>query len=379
MINLLLNRKNITTKIDKIRDCDGTIATSPQLIAEKFNEYFTNIAEKLKSTLPQGMGDAYQFLGNSNLNTLFLEQTNSTEISSIINNLKVKATSDLNVATIKKAASLNSKFSQVITDVINVSFTEGIFPSALKIAKTVPIYKAGSKIDIENYRPISLLSAFSKIYEKIMYDRIYCFLTQHKVLIENQFGFRRGRSCEDALLTAQNEILNCLTKKQTSLLLLIDFSKAFDMVDHDILLRKLDHYGIRGVAHAWIKSYLSSRKQYVALNNKNSKILDVIYGVPQGSVLGPLLFLIYINDIPNVCELAKFIMYADDANILITGNSNAEIEKIFTKLANNFETWVNSNGLIINLKKTNYMIFANRTVQDLLLTPKLFKYEIERK
>ena len=117
----------------------------------------------------------------------------------------------------------------------------------------------------------------------------------------------------------------------------------------------------------------------MALNNKNSKILDVIYGVPHGSVLGPLLFLIYINDIPNLCELAKFIMYADDANILITGNSNAEIEKIFTKLANNFETWVNSNGLVINLKKTNYMIFANRTVQDLPFTPKLFKYEIERK
>ena len=133
-------------------------------------------------------------------------------------------------------------------------------------------------------------------------------------------------SCEHALLTAQSEILTSLKKKQISILLLIDVSKAFDMVDHDILLSKLYHYGIRGIAHAWIKSYLSGRKQYVSLNNKTSSILDIIYGVPQGSILGPILFIIYINDIPNICNLSKFILYADDANILITGNNLTEME-----------------------------------------------------
>ena len=123
------------------------------------------------------------------------------------------------------------------------------------------------------------------------------------------------------------------------------------MVDHDILLSKLYHYGIRGIAHAWIKSYLSGRKQYVSLNNKTSSILDIIYGVPQGSILGPILFIIYINDIPNICNLSKFILYADDANILITGNNFTEIETKLERLTGNLEKWVNTNGLALNLKK----------------------------
>ena len=129
----------------------------------------------------------------------------------------------------------------------------------------------------------------------------------NNVLIENQFGLRKGRSCEQALLTAQHEILSSLSNKQISLLLLIDFSKAFDMADQDILLDKLTHYGIRGVAHDWYKSYLSDRKQYVSLNDKSSSTLDMLYGVPQGSILGPLLFIIYINDTPHISKISTFI------------------------------------------------------------------------
>ena len=212
-----------------------------------------------------------------------------------------------------------------------------------------------------------------------MYSRIHDFLSNNKVLIENQFGFRKGRSCEHALLTAQNEILTTLSKKQISMLLLIDFSKAFDMVDHDLLLVKLDHYGIRGTAHAWIKSYLSERKQKVALNNKFSSTLDMRYGVTQGSILGPLFFIIYINDIPNICEIAKFILYADDANIFLSGNTILEIEKKIEILSRNLENWVNLNGLALNVKKTNFMIFANKKIHEVPFSPKIFNSEIERK
>ena len=351
MINSLLNRNKKHINISKIRDCDGNVATSSQDIADKFNSYFANIAEKLKTKLPNSMSDAGINIGLQNPKSIYLKPTNSTEVSLIIDNLKVKATSDINVVSIKKAKENSSKFSEVISDVINTSLTEGIFPTTMKTAKTVPIHKGGSKIDVQNYRPISLLSAFSKIFEKIMYTRLYDFLSHNNILIDNQFGFRKGRSCEHALLTAHNEILTSLNKKQTSMLLLIDFSKAFDMVDHEILLSKLKHYGIRGIAHAWIKSYLSDRKQYVALNNKKSSILDMIYGVPQGSILGPLLFIIYINDIPKICQAAKFVLYANDANILITGKNMSEIENSFKTLAKNLETWVNLNGLALNLKK----------------------------
>ena len=283
------------------------------------------------------------------------------------------------MASIKKAKNTASKFSEVIADIINTSICEGVFPSQLKSAKVVPVHKGGSKVDIENYRPISLLSAFSKIYEKVMYTRVYDFLSQNCILNENQFGFRKGRSCEQALLTAQNEILNSLGKKQISLLLLIDFSKAFDMVDHTILLEKLHHYGIRGIAHAWFKSYLTGRTQYVALDDKKSSLRDMIYGVPQGSILGPLLFIIYINDIPNIVDISTFIMYADDANILISGSTVAEIEEKFNSLSKKLEIWVSTNQLALNLKKTNYMIFSNSKMHDMPFKPKIFNHFLERK
>ena len=184
-----------------------------------------------------------------------------------------------------------------------------------------------------------------------MYTRVYEFLSLNNILIDNQFGFRKGRSCEQALLTAQNEISISLSKKQISLLILIDFSKAFDMVDHDVLLEKLYRYGIRGIAHEWFKSYLKGRKQYVTINGKKSSTLDMLYGVPQGSILGPLLFILYINDIPNINKECTFILYADDANILISGQTIAEIEGKFNSLAKNLEIWVNTNGLALNLKK----------------------------
>ena len=154
-----------------------------------------------------------------------------------------------------------------------------------------------------------------------MHVRILKFLESNNSIYENQYGFRPGRSCEHALLNAQNSILDSLNKRKISLLLLIDFSKAFDMVDHEILLKKLENYGIRGIALDWLKSYLSDRKQFVSVNGTDSTEKLIRYGVPQGSVLGPLLFIIYINDIPNIAKLAKFILYADDANILISANT----------------------------------------------------------
>ena len=177
-------------------------------------------------------------------------------------------------------------------------------------------------------------------------------------LYEGQYGFRSGRSCEHALLNAQNLILQNLSKNQISLLLLIDFSKAFDMVDHAILVRKLKHYGIRGFALKWLESYLSGRKQFVSINEANSETLEMEYGVPQGSILGPLLFIIYINDIPEIAKYAKFILYADDANIILTANTIEEINTQLKNLTNELLKWTNCNGLALNLKKTNYMIFS---------------------
>ena len=179
-----------------------------------------------------------------------------------------------------------------------------------------------------------------------------------------QYGFRAGRSCEHALLDAQNILLNSLHRNQISLLLLIDFSKAFDMVDHSILLHKLQHYGIRGVAHQWMASYLKNRNQFVSVEGVDSNCKNLDYGVPQGSILGPLLFVIYINDLPGMNDLAQFILYADDANIIISGDSILEIEEKINILCERLMEWVRVNGLLINLKKTNYMLFSRKRVTN---------------
>ncbi len=213
-----------------------------------------------------------------------------------------------------------------------------------------------------------------------MHTRVYDFLQNNGSLHDDQFGFRKQRSCEHALLTAQKEILDALSRKQIAMLLLIDFSRAFDMVDHDILLHKLQHYGIRGVANQWFKSYLKDRSQYVYINGKISSQQKLKYSVPQGSILGPLLFIIYINDLPKINHLVRFILYADDANIIITGETLAEVESVYSILSKALMEWVSSNGLLLNVKKTKYMIFTNRRNLDLSpFAPKMGNLPIEHK
>ena len=317
-------------------------------------------------------------LSNPIQNTIFIEPVSVIEISTYINNLKNKSTSDTKISALKIANS-DQNFLHVLASVVDASLMQGIFPQQLKVAKVVPIHKNGSKTDVSNYRPISLLSTFSKLYEKAMHTRITNFLECNNALFEMQYGFRKGRSCEHALLAAQNIILNTLNKKEIAMLLLIDFSKAFDMVDHDILLNKLNNYGIRGIAHDWIKSYLANREQYVHIRGKNSSMEKLEFGVPQGSILGPLLFVIYINDLPRIQQLVKFILYADDANIFITGKNMAEIEEKFTQLSNAIFDWVGGNGLSLNIKKTNYIIFSQKGTLDYTFQPKINGKPIEQK
>ena len=372
MINGLLNRTKNRVNIRKLIDDDGNIANTPAAIAENFNEYFANIATNLKSKNTNGAEQDYssfrQFLRHPVQNSIYINPVDPSEVYEVIKQFKNKYTRDTGISALK-IANTSYNFTSTVAKMINKSFSEGVFPRQLKNARVIPVFKEGSKCEVENYRPISLLSSLSKIYEKLMHNKIMNFLELNNSIHENQYGFRSGRSCEHALLTAQQTLLDSLSKHQVSLLLLIDFSKAFDMVDHKILLDKLENYGIRGMALKWLKSYLENRTQFVTIDGIDSSTKQMEYGVPQGSILGPLLFVIYINDLPNISKFAKFIMYADDANIILTGKNIVEINEQLMVIRDELEKWVGHNGLALNLKKTKYMIFSRQQTEKQLPSP----------
>ena len=200
----------------------------------------------------------------------------------------------------------------------NLSIVKGIFPDDLKIAKVTPIYKADNSSNISNYRPISVLPCFSKMLERIMYNRLQKYLKEQNILYEKQFGFQTGYSTEHATAQLIDQIYEAFEKNEYTLGVRIDLSKAFDTVDHSTLLNKLELYGITDRNYTWNTSYLSNRLQYIQIDeNSRTEFCVVKCGVPQGSILGPLLFLLYVNDLKKASSVPDPIMFADDTNFSI--------------------------------------------------------------
>ena len=229
----------------------------------------------------------------------------------------------------------------------------------MKIAKVTPIYKKGSPYMLNNYRPISILPIISKIIERFVNKQLITFLDKYDIIYRNQYGFRKSYSTKLALVDLVTEIINDIDKGNFTLGIFLDLTKAFDTINHNILLSKLRFYGIRGIPFNWFQSYLTNRRQFVHAYGYNSSTLHLNYGVPQGSILGPLLFLIYINDIPSSSNYFNFKLFADDSNLFHSFASKTfptlETETNIEKVNN----WCLANKLTINNEKTNYMIFSS--------------------
>ena len=215
---------------------------------------------------------------------------------------------------------------------------KGEFPKIFKISKITPILKKGNKELMKNYRPVSTLPIFGKIFEKVIYSRLYKYFVTRDILSNNQFGFRKGHSTGHALHHSINIVQDALKQKQHVIGIFLDLSKAFDTLDHEILLTKLEHCGVNGQTHDLLRSYLTDRDQQTCILGETSDIKRVMYGVPQGSVLGPLLFLLYINDIINCLEDpndAELVLYADDTNIFVISNDRSSAVTKANNVLNN--------------------------------------------
>ena len=244
-----------------------------------------------------------------------------------------------------------------LSNIINNSFSSGIFPDFFKLAKVIPIYKKGLKLDCSNYRPISLLSNIGKIFEKVMNVKLTTFLNRFNCFYKYQFGFRNKHSTTHTLIEITENIREALDNGNYACGVFIDLQKAFDTVNHDILFRKLNYYGVRGIALEWFKSYLSNRMQMVYINNTFSNINNIDIGVPQGSILGPLLFLIYVNDLNTCIKYSNTYHFADDTNLQLITKSLNKLNRYMNHDLANLVQWLRANKISLNTKKTVLVLF----------------------
>ena len=358
-INSIIQIKNRSYSLPNSILDNGTSITDPTQIANSFNSYFSSIGETLQSKIHSTHVRYSKYLKNPNINSMFLSPTNSIEIYNLILNLNSSKASGPNSIPTAVLKHLNNEISTVLSKLFNLSFSTGVFPEILKTSSVLPLFKKGSKMDCGNYRPISLLSNISKLLEKLMYARLYNFLTVFNCLSELQFGFRNKHSTSHALISITEKIREALDTGHFACGIFIDLQKAFDTVDHIVLISKLDYYGARGIVKNWFASYLHNRKQFVSINGFKSSLKIIKYGVPQGSVLGPLLFLIYINDLSVAVKHSTVHHFADDTNLLFVHRSLISLCKKVNHDLKGITDWLNANRISLNANKTEFVIFRS--------------------
>ncbi len=335
----------------------------PLRVADEFNKFFSSVGAD------QGLGPAKNqptppFIPSPTA-SMALTPVTQEEIARVIRDLSPKKTNDADYISTWLIKQCATHLIKPLEHLINHSFHSGTVPSSLKNAKVTPIFKKGDPTSTQNYRPISILPAFSKVFEKVFLIRITNYLDRHKLLSKNQFGFRNGKSTIDAVMSLVDMIVEAIDNRETTLSVFLDLSKAFDCVDHATLIHKLECYGIRGVPLMWIKSYLSNRTQFVEISDVRSNGERLSYGVPQGSILSPLLFLIYVNDVGSSVQKGQLVQYADDTTLCFKSQAVQGLERVTFVELNSVIQHFNELNLKTNPAKSSFIQFClRRTSSD---------------
>lgn len=358
ILNEVMCKNNKSGNKISCLNLNDTKITDADEIAETFNKYFCEIGYELSSGLPETRKSYTEFVNPATC-TFSLKTVNTETVLKFLKDICPKKAAGLDKIPSKLVRMAASVIAESLCILFNKSILTGIFPSDWKIAKVSPVHKGNEKDFLTNYRPISVLSAVSKVLEKIVYLQLYSYFTNNNLLSKYQSGFRPLHSTLTALLDATTEWYINMDKKAFNSVLFLDLSKAFDTVNHSILLHKLSLYGVDDNALRWFTSYLTDRKQQCYVNSKLSSQQTINCGVPQGSILGPLLFLIYINDLPHCLQHSNARMYADDTNITTSGKSLTEISYYVNKDLSNIRTWLLANKLSLNVAKTEHMFIGS--------------------
>jgi Reverse transcriptase (RNA-dependent DNA polymerase) len=351
-IGLASSKKSTIKEIKKINSDE--MVTDPVEVSQIFNSFFATVGDRLAEGIPATNRSPLDTVDQ--VQSIFsFNQISRDIILLTLKELNSKPSVDKYGMSNKLLKYCSVELSVPLTVLLNEILSTGIFPDRLKVAKVIPLFKAGCVKSVDNYRPISLVPVIGKLFEKVIHAQINAYLQEHSLIAKQQFGFQKNVSTTMALMSLHNYILEAMNNKNMVTVLFVDLSKAFDTVSHDILIQKLGRYGFTDESVALIQSYLADRKQYVSVDGTDSDELSISIGVPQGSVLGPLLFLIYINDLVKI--LPNVILFADDTALfrkhkffqLLREQLQADIDLL--------DDWLKANKLSLNVAKTKYIVF----------------------